>query len=146
MIAELANTYIQSPAAKPSALELENLRLWIGAQYRALPVPVRFTAQELTLAQAAQLYIHRGLLLVSTAHSEHPWLSRLDNARFRAIHDWHHVIGGLDDSLTGEIGTYQIAKSTAPQGIWWILFSEIVLQAAACIHTGRFQQQKLVRV
>ena len=41
---------------------------------------------------------------------------------------------------------FTAASESAPESIRWILFSEIVLQAAAMIHTGQFQRQKLIRI
>jgi ubiquinone biosynthesis protein Coq4 len=80
------------------------------------------------------------------AHNEHPHLSYSDNAKFRAVHDWHHIIGGADDSMKGEILTYFIARESAPVATHWLLFSEIILQAATATHTGKFAPQKLVKV
>jgi hypothetical protein len=86
------------------------------------------------------------MLNVSTANNTHPFLTPAQNVKFRAIHDWHHIEISRDDSLEGEHATYCHAASIAPRDIGWILFSEIVLQAAAAIHFGDFQPQKLVKV
>ena len=144
--APLAQCYVSSPDATPTARELSDLRQWIRQQWAQIPAPVRFTGADYPLAAAKQRYIHTGDLWVSTAHNDHPYLTWMENAMFRAVHDWHHIISGADDTLLGEIATYYVAKTTAPQGIWWMLCSEIVLQAAACIHFGGFQFQKLVRL
>jgi hypothetical protein len=48
--------------------------------------------------------------------------------------------------MHGEILTYFIAQKSAPVAIHWLLFSEIILQAATAIHTGKFAPQKLVKV
>lgn len=142
----LAERYADAPAATPSALELETLRRWIRNQWTKIPATVKFTGADYPLAEAKLRYIRTGDLVISTANNEHPYLSWMENAMFRAVHDWHHIIGGADDTLLGEVSTYYVAKSTAPQSIWWILCSEIVLQAAACIYFGDFQFQKLVRL
>ena len=84
--------------------------------------------------------------MISVAHNEHPHLSFNENAKFRAVHDWHHIIGGADDSMGGEVLTYYIAQESAPVAIHWLLFSEIILQAATATHTRKFPTQKLVKV
>ena len=67
------------------------------------------------------------------------------NARFRAIHDWDHLQSGCGFDFAGETTVAGYAMSTAPESIRWILWSEVALQAAAAIHTGEFQPQKLVK-
>jgi hypothetical protein len=146
LAARLAQRYIDGPAAAPTAAELTTLRQWIRDQWALIPATVRFTPADLSLADAKRRYINTGDLLISTAHNQHPYLTWMENAMFRAVHDWQHIISGADDTLLGEISTYYVAKSTAPQSIWWMLCSEIVLQAAACIHFGEFQFQKLVKL
>ena len=89
---------------------------------------------------------HTGRLLVSTAHNFHPHWMPLQNKMFRAVHDWDHIHNGCGYDLAGETAAYEAAMTTAPESIRWILYSEIVLQAAAAIHTGSFQRQKLVRI
>jgi ubiquinone biosynthesis protein Coq4 len=86
-----------------------------------------------------------GVLFVSIESISHPFLTDVENALFRAVHDWHHILMDADSTLNGEIATFKHACTTAPREIWWMLRSEIVLQAAACIATGEFQPQKLVR-
>lgn len=86
-------------------------------------------------------------LRISTANnSSHPVWTPNQNLMFRAIHDWHHIKTGDGFDMLGEIQAYCEAVKTAPQSIHWILFSEIVLQAAVAIHTGAFPSQKLVRL
>jgi ubiquinone biosynthesis protein Coq4 len=87
-----------------------------------------------------------GELLISIANNSHPFLEGFANAKFRSVHDWHHVVTGADSTFTGELATFEHAAKHAPKEIKWMLFSEIVLQASACIATGRFQPQKLVRM
>lgn len=142
----LARIYDQAEPAVPSRYELNTLRKWIRQQWQGIPARIRMTPAEITLAQAKHRYIHTGELVVSTANNDHPYLSFIENAMFRAVHDWHHILAGADDTLQGEIAAYYVARSFAPQSIWWMLRSEIVMQAAAYIHFGEYQQQKLVRV
>lgn len=146
LAASLGQSYAGAVAVTPTACELLELTDWIRSQWAQIPAPIKFTYGEQTLAQAFKRYIDCGELLISVAHNSHPYLSFTENAMFRAVHDWHHIISGSDDTLMGEIASYYVARTTAPQSIWWILRSEIVLQAAACIHYGRFLDQKLVKV
>jgi len=144
--AALANFYLLSPATEPSEIELCLFRGWLRSEWDRIPAKVKTTPAELTLKQAWKQYISTGDLWVSSAHNSHPYLSWVENLMFRAVHDWHHIKIGADDTLLGEMKTYTYARSTAPESIWWILRSEIILQAAACIHSGQHQPQKLVYV
>jgi hypothetical protein len=144
--ANLASAYIKGAPVSPSHLELRTLKDWIDSQWRNIPAPIRYTPREVTLAAAIAHYFKSGELVISVAHNEHPHLSYNENAKFRAVHDWHHIIGGADDSMQGEILTYYIAQKCAPVSIHWLLFSEIILQAATATHTGKFPPQKMVKV
>ena len=145
VVDHLGSFYVQSPAAVATEIELASFRAWLGRQWRILPVPVQVVPYDLNLSDALQIYRQSGRLVISSASNNHPVLSWLENVQFRAVHDWHHIVTGADDSLLGEMVTYQHARSTAPQSVWWILRSEIVLQAAAFYYTGSYQPQKLVR-
>ena len=83
---------------------------------------------------------------MSTAHNVHPHWLPMHNKMFRAVHDWDHIQHGCGFDLGGETQAFTATAATAPDSIRWILYSEIVLQAAAAIHTGEFQRQKLVKV
>lgn len=140
----LAAMYEQ-PAAEPTAAELTGFRQWIRAEHARITAPVIYVPIDLSLPATVAHYQRFGVLVISTAHNSHPYLSAADNARFRAVHDWHHIKNGLDSTLRGEIGAFKVARQSAPESIHWMLFSEIVLQAAACISTGTFQPQRFVR-
>lgn len=131
----------------PSSYEIAALKRWINEQFWQLPVPVDFHYEEIDLPLTATIFENSGILAISVLHNSHPYLSFTDNARFRAIHDWHHIQCGADSTMRGEIATFRHAKSTAPKSIHWLLFSEIVLQVAACLHNGgEFQAQRFVKV
>ena len=146
LTAKLARLYIESPAVVPSAAELGAFRQWLRAQWLNVPARIVYTKQELNLQTVKRIYLQTGSLLISTANNDHPYFSFRENAEFRAVHDWHHILAGSDDTMHGEIEAYLVARSTAPQPVWWMLFSEIILQAAAFCACGSYQQQKLVRV
>jgi len=146
VVGKLASVFINGAAVIPTDREIAILNAWIEAEFRAIPVPVCFTAADVDLPQMLATLRSTGDLLISIAHNDHPFLEGFTNAKFRAVHDWHHVVTGADSTFAGEFATFQHACKSAPAEIQWLLFSEIVLQAAACISTGRFQPQKLVRM
>lgn len=141
-----ARAYRDGVAVIPTAFELATFKTWIDVEFNALPCEVKFWSGDISLSECRAEFIKSGALNVSTANSSHPFLTDHQNARFRAVHDWHHLETGADDSLNGEHSTFCHAAAIAPHSITWILFSEIVLQAAAYIYFGEFQAQKLVKV
>lgn len=145
LAAVLAAEYLAAPAAVPTDRELAMLRGWIRAEFQRIPVMVRFEGADIDLPSMLQRWEQSGVLFISIDNISHPFLTNVENALFRAVHDWHHIVVDADSTLNGEIATFEHACSTAPSEIHWVLRSEIVLQAAACIATGEFQPQKLVR-
>jgi hypothetical protein len=145
IVSRLAAMY-EAAECTPNSEELAALRRWINEQFWQLPVSVDFHYEEIGLALTVTIFENTGILPISVLHNCHPCLSFTDNARFRAIHDWHHILIGADSTLRGEISTFRHAKLTAPKSIHWLLFSEIVLQAAACLHNGgEFQPQRFIK-
>ena len=146
MTASLAAQYIRAKGHRLSLEEYGAFVEWVSMRFNRIRHLVDFTEQEV---DPQMMLIHWdlwGRLLISTAHNKHPhWLPFM-NAQFRAIHDWDHVIWGHGFDMEGETQAYLTAAATAPESIRWILYSEIVLQAAASIHTGEFQRQKLVKL
>ena len=142
----LASAYLRTKGSRPSPVEARVFRQWLATQFNRIRGIVDFTPDEVSPEQMTLVHAITGRLLISTAHNVHPHWLPVENAQFRAVHDWHHISGGHGFDLMGELGAYQEARSTAPQEIWWILHSEILLQAAAAIRCGCFQRQKLVRL
>lgn len=145
LAASLAAEYLQAPAAVPTDRELAILRGWIRAEFQRIPAMVRFEGADIPLPEMLQRWERSGVLFISVERISHPFLTDTENALFRAVHDWHHIAIGADSTLNGEMLAFEHACSTAPSEIHWMLRSEILLQAAACIATGEFQPQKLVR-
>jgi len=141
----LAAQYLTSPAAMPTDRELAMLRGWIRAEFQRIPVAVRFEGADIDLPEMLQRWEASGVLFISIESISHPFLTDAENALFRAVHDWHHIFVDADSTLNGEMLAFEHACRTAPPEIHWMLRSEILLQAAACIATGDFQPQKLVR-
>jgi hypothetical protein len=142
---QLAARYVRTKGTRPSREEYSAFVNWVSMRFNRIRHMVDFTEQEVS---PRKMQIHAdlwGRILVSTAHNTHPhWLPFI-NAQFRAIHDADHLEHNLGFDLDGEVCAFVAASESAPESIRWILYSEIVLQAAAAIHTGSFARQKLVR-
>ena len=143
--ATLAHQYIFGQAVEPTMREIMDFTQWVDSRYQLISHWVQFTPDEVIPEEIQRHWNDSAILLISTAHNSHPYWSGDLNARFRAIHDWDHIQGGFSFGLAGEVCAAGYAMSTAPESIRWIVWSEIALQAAAAIHTGEFQEQKLVK-
>lgn len=145
-IHDCASAYLNGADHPVSAAELAALRRFISVQFKGICRPIVYIQSDITLPECIQSLQADGVLHISTANNHHPHLTPAENAQFRAVHDWHHILIGADSTFGGECATFRHAAMVAPPEIRWILFSEIVLQAAACLVTGEFQPQKLVKV
>lgn len=144
--AELADQYLTGTPAEPTEFELALFRSWIAQEYAPLVGSVDYILGDVPPERMLFYYLCHQRLLISVAHNVHPYLTPTENAWFRAVHDHHHLVSNSGFDLDGEFNTYLHATKTAPAEIHWVLYSEIVLQAATAIHTGEFAEQKLVRV
>jgi len=142
----LASAFLTGEAVEPTARELSLLNAWIDSQFRQIPVIVRFTGTDVDLPTMIANFETTGELLISIANNFHPFLEGFQNAKFRAVHDWHHLVVGADSTFKGEVATFKHAAMQAPREMQWMLFSDIVLQAATAISTGEFADQKFVRI
>jgi len=142
----LASAFLTGEAVEPTARELSLLNAWIDSQFRQIPVIVRFTGTDVDLPTMVANFETTNELLISVANNFHPFLEGFQNAKFRAVHDWHHLVVGADSTFKGEVATFKHAAMQAPREMQWMLFSEIVLQAATAISTGEFADQKFVRI
>ena len=141
----LAAQYISGEAVTPTMRELMDFHQWVDARFDWIAHWVDFTEAEVTPDEMESAWRLNTRLLISTAHNEHPHWGPEINAKFRAVHDWDHLQSGCGYDFAGETCVAGYAMSTAPESIRWILWSEVALQAAAAIHTGEFQPQKLVK-
>jgi hypothetical protein len=141
-----AAAYISGDAIEPTAAELSELRLYVKREFSLVPVPVILQPQDISLADCIDRFYKEAKLYISIENNFHPYLTGWENAHFRAIHDWHHIVSGGDDTFAGECKAYQHAIQSADNSIHWLLHSEIVGQAAAAIVTGEFQAQKFVNI
>ena len=142
----LAAQYIRAKGTRPSSAEYATFCNWVGLRFNRIRDRVDFTPEEVSPGEMEAYWDLNARLLISTAYNTHPHWLPIVNAQFRAIHDHDHIMSGCGFDMAGEACVAGYAMSTAPESIRWILWSEIALQAAASIHTGSFQRQKLVRV
>ena len=145
-IQECADLYMHGADHPVTEPELAKLRGFIAVQYRQIRCPIVYVDQDVSLPECNDCLQSEGILYISIANNYHPYLTPGENAQFRAVHDFHHLLIDADSTFAGECAVYSHATKMAPKSIRWILFSEIVLQAAACISTGEFQPQKMVKV
>lgn len=94
--------------------------------------------------------IERGVLQVSTEHSEHPVFSVEDNFYFRIWHDLAHFQAFADYTYTGEVKTYVAQAAHLEElsqypfaGVRHALFVEVLGQAASAVVNGIFNEQKI---
>ena len=99
MIAHLANAYLEGPPGTPTGAELLTLNNWIEKEFLSIPCVVKFWTGDISLAECRAEFRNSATLNVSTAHNNHPCLSKSANAKFRAIHDWQHIVLSADDSF-----------------------------------------------
>jgi hypothetical protein len=143
----MAIEYALAPQAAATPSEISAFLGWLDYSFSQIPATVEFTSADVEPAELMDCWRVTGRLLISEAHGETaPWDAET-NRRFRAVHDWHHILTGAGFGWEGEKATYDYACATAPEMIHWILRSEILLQAAYRLETGSFAaEQKLVRV
>jgi len=141
----LATQYISGKAVTPSKRELTEFCQWVDRRFERIARYVEFTEEEVSPERMQGHWEDCAILLVSTAHGSHPYWEPATNARFRAVHDWDHIHSSCGFDFAGETCVAGYAMATAPESIRWIIWSEVALQAAACIVTGKFQPQKLVK-
>jgi len=142
----LAAQYLKGKGQRPTSVERHAFSQWLQLRFNRIRQWVEFTPEEVSPDEMLEVWESRAILIVSTAHNNHPHWLPIENAWFRAVHDWDHIQSGCGFDFAGETCAAGIAMATAPDCIKWILWSEIALQAAASIHTGSFQRQKLVKV
>ena len=83
------------------------------------------------------------MMLVWTGASDTPLWDPMTNWKARAVHDWDHIVHGLDFSMEGEAGAFRISAARTP-GLAPLYLSEIALQAAVYNFYKTFDPQKLV--
>ena len=81
-------------------------------------------------------------LRISSLFNEHPGMdhgviTKEDNLKFRAVHDWYtHIVCNQDFGLRGELKAYNTHAKLAPPAALPALFTEVVGQACYAISRG----------
>jgi len=90
-------------------------------------------------------YKATGIIYISKDHNYSRVLPGRLNLQFRAVHDYAHIFCGGGFDLIGEWKTFQFQQYAFHSArTRWILFSEVVLQAAYALEKGEFGKQKLI--
>lgn len=147
-IAQLGNLYLESNENQITPAQLREVKDWIDEEYEHIPYPVKFVDGTPYSSQKVMRdsVTATNTLLISRSGSESKLLGELHNLKFRAVHDWHHIRCDADFSIMGEWQAYLHGITrTRSRIVKAVLFSEIVLQAAAYHVLGDFPEtQKLV--
>ena len=152
MLAEtIAQAYIGAPIFDASvahhwhALRKDTLHLFRMVQNK---LDVSFvTGQPYATAQdMAHSVKETGILRISTDFADHPIFGVETNCRFRAVHDYCHIMARRNFGLVGEIETFHVQALLASSEALPALFTEIVGQT--CVHhiTHAFPIQKIARL
>lgn len=147
-MSHLGTLYLEANENQLTPAQLLEVKNWIDDEYERIPFPVEFVDyQPYKSAEEMQLNVsNERVLRISSSGSESELLGTHHNLKFRAVHDWHHLKSGADFSILGEWQAYLHAITrTQSRIVKAVLFSEIVLQAAAYHVLGDFPEtQKLV--
>ena len=152
---KVAAAYDARPVSDPSAsgmwqaLAAHNERLFKQLQTR---IDVQFiddyeergytTAEEMT-----QRVADTKEMLVDKRFSDHQVWSKLENWKFRAVHDYIVHIGGKKPfGLRGELQSYNLHAKLVPANIRPAIFSEVVGQVCYQLVTGAFPDPQKVCV
>lgn len=150
MLKTLSDEYFNSPDLILEDTDIMELELFILREYRDIlrhEIRIERVTEDPYSSHDAMfmdLLMNRRLK-VYTGGTDSPILTHNYNVMFRAIHDWHHFVSFADFTLRGELRAFaHVASKLTNPTLISLMFSEIVLQAAACIHTGEFQKQRIV--
>lgn len=153
----IAAQWIKGRHVKPTTAERKAFGVWVMREFhrmRASGIEPLFVTRDVSIDEAM------AALNRTVSPGERRWLpiSRLNNEpnldlmstqqnlMFRAIHDWTHWKENAGADWDGELAVTVAHTLTAPKGIHWIIWSEVAGQAAVTLTTGKFPQQKLVRM
>jgi len=145
---KLAKFYLEGKPAEISEETQRELCDWLMQQFRQTPINPQFS-DYLCYQNADEVFadIEQGHLWVSAEESYD--ISIYPNPfygfAFLVMHDYDHYTTRGDWSLEGEIKAYKAAAARAPSlEIQKILYSQIVLRAAAYLYLGYAPEPKTV--
>ncbi|WP_199299835.1 transposase [Trichocoleus sp. FACHB-262] len=147
-VEKLAKLYLEGKPAQILEQTQAELCDWLMQQFRQTPLNAQFS-DDLRYQKVAEMFMD--------IENDHLWVSAeegYDNSiysnpfygfAFLVMHDYDHYLTGSDWSLGGEITAYKAAASRAPSlEIQKILYSQIVLRAAAYLYLGHAPEPKTV--
>lgn len=147
-VEKLARLYLEGKSVQLSAQTQQELCDWLMQQFRQTPLNAQFS-DDLRYLSAEEMF--------ADIENDHLWVSAeegYDNSiyfnpfygfAFLVMHDYDHYQTRSDWSLEGEITAYKAAASRSPSlEIQKILYSQIVLRAAAYLYLGHAPEPKTV--
>lgn len=145
--ATLASLYVTAPTLDLTPAQKGSFLLAVDDEYASLPFwpcvisnDPKYSGWESMAADIRE----NGKLLVDDRHAP-SYFSREDNAKLRAVHDYHHVLSESGFDFAGELKAFAHQAASSESSIHTaILFSEVVLQAAYTTTHGSFPAQRLV--
>lgn len=97
--------------------------------------------------EMAELVDETGVLEVSKDYNEHPIFTKLQNLKFRAVHDYIvHILGKSSFTRRGEIRAYNLHRRLAPRDTWPALFTEVAAQACYANSHGEFHPVQKIAI
>lgn len=145
---KLAKLYLDGKPAEIPEKTMQELCDWLMQQFRQTPVNPQFS-DYLRYQNADEVFadIDRGHLWVSAEDSYDTSIypNPFYGFAFLVMHDYDHYTTGGDWSLEGEMKAYKAAASRSPSlEIQKILYSQIVLRAAAYLYLGHAPEPKTI--
>ena len=146
---KLGNHYLKSEDQQVSSVNQNDFNFWIRYLHRDLRIITRYVYGQpySSYEEMAAKFKKTRVLEISVDYNNPIVLTPAANLLFRALHDSHHLLLDASFSWEGELTACRYFCSLTKNPIFHrILFSEIILQAAAYfVLGGQFpDEQKLV--
>lgn len=153
----IAADWMAAPHTVPTSSERKAFGLWLMREFhrmRASGIEPLFVTREVPIEEAMAALSRpvlpgeiRWLPVSRLFNDPNPDLmTETQNLAFRAVHDWVHWKEKAGADWDGELAVTIAHTLTAPKDIHWILWSEVAGQAAVCLTTGKFPEQKLCKI
>lgn len=143
----LAKLYLQSKAATISTQTQAQLCDWLMEEFQQLPLNLLFSdGQHYCSPEEVFADIEQDRLWVDTeAYDTSIYPNPFYGAVLAAVHDYDHYRSQSDWTFEGEIAAYRATANRTPSlEIQKILYSQIVLRAAAHLYLGHLPEPKIV--
>lgn len=143
----LAKLYLKSKAAAISADTQTQLCDWLMGEFQQLPLNLLFSDnQHYHSPEEMFADIEQDRLWVDTeAYETSIYPNPFYGGVLAAVHDYDHYCSQSDWTFEGEIAAYRATANRTPSlEIQKILYSQIVLRAAAHLYLGHLPESKIV--